>query len=712
MSRKSFVIGAVALLTVAALFGCQSAAPLSTSTSEANIESANTATSSPAADSSVETTYNWHGTTLTVSAVLPAGPSEAGVYLAQEREPATLESARALAAQFDMQANLYEAPTDLPNTSGFLIVDGNRRLLIRSNNSFTYYPDHFNYWIATAANANPIDAEEQIDEFMQEFGFGSEYIVAYSEIHGAFYALPLTPDGFPLRHDHFMASGFLFSFTESGIASVDAELLSYEPLGKYAIISANEALQKVLSPDSYYGTLEGFITPSGSPQAWVRTYPQDETITIYGYMNSTASLEGGDPLVSLDSYIVTGNISGISANTQEIFVEATGQFQTDGQTDTFVLESWREFAGGEGILGTLERKGDQVVLVAVDGGELLMPDVPADVPLPLEDVYAMGVTDGDMFEWSAFDLRMLSGGGGGGGGSAGLYSLNLTGTPMPLPTSEAFSSGLPPVGQQLEGQRGMLNVYFYNQPDGSQRVEYMLFYIPEGQQYSIGVVLQGDDLEALQAYHNRPVEIWGAISGEDQRGMAVAGVERFEIPFPDSQIQILRGTQQELQVDGRIATVFTMEDGRNYVQLAPGGDLDGLVLGVEGDEVLLEGLLIPDETFGGYPTIRVFSGSMAVSPKDGQPMTLEIRADQPVVMDELVPQQEYELPTANLEKIELVYYIPDPSFIPNNNDGPGYIQPMWRFTGHYSNGIAFEVLVQALQPEFLSPEIQAVEGPG
>ncbi len=41
-----------------------------------------------------------------------------------------------------------------------------------------------------------------------------------------------------------------------------------------------------------------------------------------------------------------------------------------------------------------------------------------------------------------------------------------------------------------------------------------------------------------------------------------------------------------------------------------------------------------------------------------------------------------------------------------------YVQPMWLFTGHYSNGDELEILVQALQQQYLSPELEPVEPPG
>jgi hypothetical protein len=66
-----------------------------------------------------------------------------------------------------------------------------------------------------------------------------------------------------------------------------------------------------------------------------------------------------------------------------------------------------------------------------------------------------------------------------------------------------------------------------------------------------------------------------------------------------------------------------------------------------------------------------------------------------------------------IEKVELVYYITDPRYPARDaSSRPAYIQPMWRFYGHYSNGDEFEFLVQALSEQFLSPVIQTVQPPG
>ena len=64
--------------------------------------------------------------------------------------------------------------------------------------------------------------------------------------------------------------------------------------------------------------------------------------------------------------------------------------------------------------------------------------MPAELPLPLENAFVLGVTRGDVFEWKSIDTRMQGGGGGGGGGGgSGFYKLNLSGTPVPLPTPQS-----------------------------------------------------------------------------------------------------------------------------------------------------------------------------------------------------------------------------------------------------------------------------------
>jgi hypothetical protein len=189
----------------------------------------------------------------------------------------------------------------------------------------------------------------------------------------------------------------------------------------------------------------------------------------------------------------------------------------------------------------------------------------------------------------------------------------------------------------------------------------------------------------------------------------VVNVERFEIPYPDLQYQIFKGTESITTVQGETITLFTTEDGQTYAQANGYGGL----IGHEGDQVLMEALVLPDETIAGYPVLQVVRASMAINPKNGQPVEMQVTANQPDVIDESEQRPIPTNPTASIESIELVYFTPDQRYaISDPTAGPAYIQPVWRFSGHYSNGDEFEIIVQALKEEFLLPEIETVEPPG
>ena len=137
------------------------------------------------------------------------------------------------------------------------------------------------------------------------------------------------------------------------------------------------------------------------------------------------------------------------------------------------------------------------------------------------------------------------------------------------------------------------------------------------------------------------------------------------------------------------------------------------MVGEIGDKFYAEVLFIPDETRLGYPAMRIFNMGFAVNPRNGESANATVTADQPYVIDEAVVPQDYIPPTLTIEKVELVYYVPDPRYSDQNpSTGPQYIQPAWRFYGHYSDGSEVEFLVQALKQEFLLPDLVPARSPG
>jgi LysM repeat protein len=715
------------------------------------------------------TAYDWRGIKLYVDASLPAAPPQVGLYEANPDHHATLDSARALAEQFGMNGQIYESPPELGGSEqiDFLIVDGNQHLRVRSNLYFSYYPDYPRW--NNNVTGQPIDqvtAENLIKNFLPSHGFDFPFVVEKSELYNGFYALPLTPEGLPIHHNHFSAGGFLFRFDQDELLAVEASLVTYSLVDNFEVISAEDALQKSLSPNNIGGILEGSHSVNEPIETWHRPRPDNQTITVWGWISSVKSAEGGPPLVMFDGYQAAGNLAGLAESTPNTFAEVTGQFQSIDGNKVFNIESWQIFDGFEdGHTGTIHRDGAQVVLDTLDGLRLTLPDIPTDFPLPMENAFVLGITQGNVFEWKSIDNRSLIGGGGGGGGGSGFYKPNLTGTPVPFPIAqletgtgtgeyivqegdtlsgiaETYEStvdelmqanglneatifigqtllvpGLQeetsPVGQTFDGQRGMLLVTITNKLDGSQSVDFKLQIGERENQFQL-MKLEGNGLGDLQNHNNLPIDIWGTVKRLDtDHGMSipVINVERFEIPYPDLTYQIFKGTQSIATEQGETVMLFTTQDGQTYAQTNAYGGL----VGNEGDQLLMEALVLPDEIIAGYPVLQAVSISMAINPKSGEPVEMEATANQPYVINEadnpgLVEPSE---PMATIESVGLVYFTIDQRYaLQDATGGPVYLQPAWRFQGHYWDGSEFEILVQALKDEFLLPEIDGVEPPG
>ena len=713
--------------------------------------------------------YDWHGTTLYLNAPLPNSPTDVNVYLAQADQHVTAEEAIAFANRFGIQGEIYQTSGEIADTIDYVITDGKQWLSIRSANYFMYYADYKKAYQSYSPTASVDEVSSAIDDFLKAHGFDFKYQIEKDDYWGGYYVTPLTPEGSPIHEEYFKPVGLLFTMDENNqVESVRGNLVDYQSqaIGSYEIISAQEALQKALDPNTLTGIMESFHGSSGLPlQTWQRSYPDNQTVTIYGHVTSLQAVDVSQPrLIQIDNYIATGNADGMDALEQNAYVEATGQFVTKNGIQKFNIETWKTSSLNEdGIMGNIQRNGDQVVLSAQEG-QFTLSDIPSDIPLPFENAFVIGTRVGNVFEWKSIDNRGASSGGGGGGGGSGFgfYKLNLSGTPVPFPSptpqpqtnqgtgnytvkegdtlSKIASENnitveqlmqangladtniyvgqtlnIPTTSQSIDGVRGIVSITIYKQADGSQRAEYGFVVNNPTHGY---MLLEGDNLQELQNYQDRPVTIWGAISRLNSDGVPVVQVERYEIPFPNLKFQILKGTEQQTEVNGQKVLLFNGEDGKTYVQLAPNcydiiGPDSVAGTGKIGEQILLEALAVPDLTFGNYPAICVFSTSLAINPKNGQPMEMQITADQVSVVDEPASSSTNAVPTASIDKIELVYYLPDPRFKTTDPNGePPYIQPVWRFSGHYSTGDQFEILVQALKQKFLLPELAPYTQPG
>jgi hypothetical protein len=221
--------------------------------------------------------------------------------------------------------------------------------------------------------------------------------------------------------------------------------------------------------------------------------------------------------------------------------------------------------------------------------------------------------------------------------------------------------------------------------------------------------LKGNVDEALNAYHNRPIDIWGTISGSDKKtGETILTVERYEVPYPDLQFQSVTGAQKIETVEGQSVILINADDGATYIALMPVGAAAAMLIADPGkapnlndpatvpepvsERLTYEALIVPGESVLGYPGMRVFNSI----PEMIEP--LFFNSDEPNVYPGPPPPT-----TMTIEKIELTYFAHDQRW---QNYDSAYLQPAWRFSGHYEDGSEFEILVQALKPEFLLPEIE------
>lgn len=713
--------------------------------------------------------YDFRGGKLFLAAPLPESPDIANVYNLSTDPPATLEQAQALAAQFGLQGEIYTITfPGSPDLTGYVVTDGKRILTVYTVNYFNYMPDIKQLYRGIGAVPEG-DADAVIAEFLNANGFDFPYVILNTAMPGMYEVYETAPDGLPIRFD---SPSMRVTIGEDGeVAGLDANLKNYDPnpAGEYGIISAQEALDALLDESGNGASFieMGYSTGYEPPIQWFREYPDNQTVAISGTIASyDAAIPGGSALYLLDGTPLTGNISGLETLHDYAFIQATGRFIVEGDIRRFTVESFKADVEAAYISGTLRSEGGDIILTSdLDGMDYILPDAPADLPLNTEiGVSYLGVNgvivDGVM-DWTSiqFFADANNAGGGGGGGGAGFHKLNLSGEPMPFPTpipaeeqytpaelasflkypvqpgdtlgsiAEKFgvsveeltrvnyiadSSSLTvgwvltipgvPGPTRLENARGTLQINLFIQEDGSQRAEY--WFTAEADQSFYA--LEGEALEALQELVNRPIAVTGNIRiGE--RGEMFLDVESFEPLYPGLQFQILKGAQEQSQINGNPVVLFASE-GTTYIQLISTGVMpDQNYYQADAGEILLEALVVPGETYAGYPAIRVFSSMPAINPVNGEPSELPIMADklQPVP-DPFAGGGPFQQPNLVIETVELAYYAPNANLIYTSPPGAFtpdmYAQPIWLFHGRYANGFEVDFAIQALRREFLSPE--------
>ncbi len=592
------------------------------------------------------------GVTFSFASPLPTSPAALTLYRQQLGDALTEDAVREMANQMGLAGDV----TSYPGEGGdviYNVTDGDAQMV------FFGFPDQFSYFINTSApHADPLPFKERVaiaEDFLSAHGlltFPYRTEESTSDPHGVRFVQVM--DHLALSYGIGETPGLIEWIT----VSVDAERRvhslfhsphNFQPVTSLPLLTAEQAWARLSGPNAALRNQYAVLAP---PSVWTRAAAEPaETIT--GYLNNE---NGGT---------------------------------------TFYAD---------------------------DGRILTLADIPADMP-QYASLEIHGTVAGDVLAWTEMTLlyntygasNSYCGGGGGGGyfvnpsfGGGSFATVTLD-PDDPGPQNEYVSPIQP--GDVVEGVQGTLYIIRHIRTDGSEENLYTFWFAGDETTEGWTATLEGEALAGTVELMNLPIKVWGTVAALDATGQAVITVERYEEAYPGTRIEAWLGTQQLVTLEGREVVILTAQDGNPYVlndSIEWGAD--GGLMGLPGDTVLIEGYVLADKTFGGYPVIHMLSGS----PETGRTSLDDyvIQANQPSINDDR-EYPEYPDPAltaaghVTIENVELMYsastltdcyqlFLTNPDFSPFL-----YVQPIWRFSGHFEDGRLFEVQVQALPDEYL-----------
>lgn len=469
--------------------------------------------------------------------------------------------------------------------------------------------------------------------------------------------------------------------------------VSFEPAGERKLLSAQAAWQKLLAGQAG-AVFHEYVNGPEAPREWLRVYPQDTDLTVYGIARVYQPQDGrGDPLIFINGYPVSGQVKGLAeAAAGGRLVQAWGKLESGGGGEPALeLTGWQTAVQPEAVVeGVIQRQGQDNFLVAKDS-RFRLPDPPADLPenAPMT-AYGVQTEDAEpALEWyqlreGASEWFQTSG--------LGFLPLNVNGT------VSASAEELPP--GKVEGLSGAPEVIVHQFSDGSTQVEVQ--FSPDEKETALR--LDGPGIEGIEAYHRLPVRIWGVVQQADGGRQSIQ-VERFEPIYPGAKIEAWLGMLEQVNLDGHFGLKLTTPDDEQYlidssidnaqVFTRISGMVGGLSMSgtLTSDPMIVEGLLLLDKTFGGYPVIRDLAWYSGIGRNDLE--GYQIASAQPRIVIE--PGTAGARRRAVVEAIRLVYYAPVLTEMPQAAYEVNLAQPAWQFSGHFEDGAYLEILVQAAE---------------
>ncbi|MFM8322556.1 MAG: hypothetical protein ACKOC5_16720 [Chloroflexota bacterium] len=661
---------------------------------------------------------------LGLEAQFPSAPAGVQLYRRSPGELISVEQARRLAGRLGFTGPVYRLPDDQPGAPHYYLTDGVMEIDLGPYAGWFHYRRAHTPAVLAVDSTPPLPAEQlsvRAEDFLQQAGLlDFPYQVQPPHQPGnARVAQTLVSelqDGLPVVFSLYDGTGYWVSFDEQGqVNEVVAKHAVYQPVGEFPIISAQAAWDKLLRQDLASGAEFRSSGSLGVPlpdvngyRMWQPARTPGRPADVHGFITVYPAAEAGvPPRLTLDGTPLSGQVDQAlveQAARPNPYFHVWGRFESGlgGELQINVAGYEVSTSAYTSLGGTITRQGDDGLLRTVDGREVRIPGLPADVPDD-STLYASGALlespDGLSMDWS--NLANDLGFGGGGGGGIGLAGLNLDGQPTPTPEAqpaEATSSQI----QRLDGVEGRLYVTMHRYTDGVMTAEAFLNVDPSPDwPDGLYVRLEGPAVAGSEAYYQLPVKVWGRYELQDgANGAPALQVERMQPVYPDLQPQVWFGSVSVKPVGGRSVLVLTAEDGQAYV-INGYAQQDGLSLNQlpwqPGERLAVEGLAIPGEQAGAYPLIRDFY----INPYPGKPQAYRPTFLSPNVISE--PAASTELKLATIKTAQLVYWTTDPAAA-GMMDQPAddvYLQPVWLFWGTYNNGQEFYIVVQALADEYL-----------
>ena len=400
-------------------------------------------------------------TEFVLNATLPESPAQMTFYVQGEQAPLTVEYVRQVAARLGLDTARHserseESPVYAPQPSDpalvpgdvpwLAAVDGPREVLVDRTGSFNYTDWGHSPWRSETGyppqNLPPLDqALESAERFLETAGLlGFPYRTA-------------DPSGDVLRFFRVLDERWTLmdSFADVHVGS-DGQVwsmayrdLDLHSVGEYPIISAQEAWDMLRLSTSSSGDTSGRVWlrsrpalpawgefSAGTPRYWTRRYPAGQRADLFGSLRVLYPAELGDALyVTMNGLVLTGDPGDLqtlaqayealvhSSGDTETPVHVWGQVQDAGGYLTLEVEGWENgftmdpMAGWQDASGapyywsgTIQRQGDQGLLLTDSGRAVQVPDLPADLADGTA-VFVQGGLAGDNLEWHTIQEALV-----------------------------------------------------------------------------------------------------------------------------------------------------------------------------------------------------------------------------------------------------------------------------------------------------------------